>query len=139
VVNPDKSQMVVDLAVAPAATGFPVAREGVPPGSRSGRTGSSSFPDRGHRGPYAQEYRELGPNEVVLREISELTGGGPLGEAKEAFTANRRRSRIATDLWPWLVGLVAVALVPEIAVRRIGPALGRWGRRLRGKGEVADA
>jgi len=75
----------------------------------------------------------------VLREISELTGGGMLGEAKEAFTANRRRSRIPTDLWPWLAGLVTVVLVPEIAVRRIGPAIGRWGRRLTGRGEVADA
>jgi hypothetical protein len=70
---------------------------------------------------------------VVLREISELTGGGTLADPKEVFTANRRRSRIATDLWPWLVGLVTVVLVPEIALRRIGPALARWGRRLRGK------
>ncbi len=28
--------------------------------------------------PYAQEYRELGANEGFLREVSELTGGGPL-------------------------------------------------------------
>src|SRR5262249_61665464 len=90
-------------------------------------------------GRAAQESRARGPDEVVRREISEPTGGGSLGEAKEAFTANRRRSRIPTDLWPWLAGLVTVVLVPEIAVRRIGPALGRWARRLRGKAEVADA
>jgi hypothetical protein len=81
--------------------------------------------------PYAQEYRELGSNESLLREISELTGGGTLAEPREAFTANRRRSRIPTDLWPWLAGLVTLALVPEIALRRIGPELARWGRRLR--------
>jgi len=25
------------------------------------------------------------------------------------------------DIWPWLVGLVALLLVPDIALRRIGP------------------
>jgi hypothetical protein len=83
--------------------------------------------------PYAQEYRELGPNEVFLRELSELTGGGALGEPKEAFTVSRRRSRVPTDLWPWLVALVTVVLVPEIALRRIGPALGRWADRTRAR------
>jgi len=83
--------------------------------------------------PYAQEYRELGANEGFLREVSELTGGGPLSDAKESFTLNRRRSRIPTDLWPWLVGLVTAALVPEIAMRRVGPALARlaWWRTRR--------
>jgi lauroyl/myristoyl acyltransferase len=52
-----------------------------------------------------------------------------------AFTANRRRSRGPTDLWPWLAGLVAVALVPEVALRRIGPLLGRVARRLGGGSE----
>ena len=81
--------------------------------------------------PYAQEYRELGANEGFLREVSELTGGGPLSDAKDAFAVNRKRSRIPTDLWPWLVGLVTVALVPEIAMRRVGPALARlaWWRK----------
>src|SRR5438093_9794118 len=36
------------------------------------------------------------------------------------------------DLWPWLVGLSAVLLIPEIALRRIGPgALGRMVARIR--------
>jgi len=34
---------------------------------------------------------------------------------------SRRQSRIAVDIWPWLVGLVAVLLVPDIALRRVGP------------------
>ena len=36
------------------------------------------------------------------------------------------------DIWPWLVGMVAVLLIPEIALRRIGPVgLGRLWSRLR--------
>ncbi len=144
VINPDKSQNVVELEqVAPGRYRgtFPTRGEGVYLAGLSQRKDGQLIGSQivGAVVPYAQEYRELGTNEVVLREISELTGGGALSDAKEAFTASRRRSRIPTDLWPWLAGLVTVVLVPEIAVRRIGPALGRWGRRLRGKGEVADA
>jgi hypothetical protein len=65
--------------------------------------------------------------------MSELTGGGPLNEPRDAFLTARRRSRIAVDIWPWMVGLVAVLIVPEIALRRLGPAaflwIGRIGRR----------
>jgi len=28
---------------------------------------------------------------------------------------------IAVEIWPWLVGLVALMLVPDVALRRIGP------------------
>jgi Ca-activated chloride channel family protein len=144
VVNPDKSQNVVELEqVAPGRYRgtFPTRSEGVYVAGLSQRKDGQLIGSQivGTVVPYAEEYRELGPNEVVLREISELTGGGQLGQAREAFTANRRRSRVATDLWPWLVGLVTVLLVPEVAVRRVGPALARWGRRLRGKEVGADA
>jgi hypothetical protein len=33
----------------------------------------------------------------------------------------RRQSRIAIDIWPWLVGLVAILLIPDVALRRLGP------------------
>jgi uncharacterized membrane protein len=145
VVNPDKSQHVVELEqVAPGRYrgAFPARGEGVYLAGLSQRKDGQLIGSQivGTVVPYAQEYRELGPNEVLLREISELTGGGSLGAAREAFTANRRRSRVATDLWPWLAGLVTLALVPEIAIRRIGPAVGRWLRRRTGGQEVgADA
>src|SRR5437660_4326626 len=70
--------------------------------------------------PYAQELRDLGVDEARLRELAELTGGGTLGEPRETFQRGRRQSRIAIDVWPWLVGLVAVMMVPEIALRRLG-------------------
>lgn len=135
VVNPDKSQMVVELEqVAPGRYRgvFPAGDEGVYLAGLSQRRDQQLIGSQivGTVVPYAQEYRELGPNEVVLREISELTGGGGLADPKEAFTLNRRRSRVPTDLWPWLVGLVTLALVPEIALRRVGPLLGQWVRRL---------
>ena len=73
--------------------------------------------------PYGQEFRDLGVDETMLRELSELTGGGVLTEPKDTFLQNRHRSRLTFDLWPWLVGLVTVMLIPEIALRRIGPGI----------------
>jgi Ca-activated chloride channel family protein len=76
--------------------------------------------------PYAQELRDLGVDEARLRELAELTGGGALGEPRETFQRGRRQSRIGIEVWPWLVGLVAVMMVPEIALRRLGA--GAWQR-----------
>ncbi len=48
----------------------------------------------------------------------------------DAFLKGRRQSRIAVEIWPWLVGLVALLLIPDVALRRLGPggvrAAGRW-------------
>ncbi|HEV8309494.1 MAG TPA: VWA domain-containing protein, partial [Methylomirabilota bacterium] len=144
VINPDKSQAVVELEqVAPGRYrgAFPTRAEGVYLAGLSQRRDQQLIGSQivGTVVPYAQEYRELGPNEVLLREISELSGGGSVTDPKESFTLNRRRSRVPTDLWPWLAGAVTLALVPEIAVRRIGPAVGRWARRLRGRSQEVSA
>ena len=87
--------------------------------------------------PYGQEFRDLGVDETMLREMSELTGGGVLTDPKETFLQNRHRSRLSFDLWPWLVGFVAVMLVPEIALRRVGPGIVArlFARRKAGRGE----
>jgi len=94
--------------------------------------------------PYAQELRDLGTDEAGLREVAELTGGGAVAQPREAFLRARRQSRIAVEIWPWLVGLVAVLLVPEIALRRLGPGAVRWiaaigRRRSGGPGDVQAA
>jgi len=143
VINPDKTQMVVELdQIAPGRYRgvFPAREEGVYLAGLSQRKDQQLVGSQivGAVVPYAQEYRELGPNEVLLREISELTGGGALGEAKDAFVTNRRRSRVPTDLWPWLVAAVTLGLVPEIGLRRLGPALARLLRVFGGRKQEGD-
>ncbi|HXH84463.1 MAG TPA: VWA domain-containing protein [Candidatus Tectomicrobia bacterium] len=78
--------------------------------------------------PYAQELRDLGVDETLLRELAELTGGGGVEDPKDVFLRGRRQSRIAVEIWSWLVGLVAVLMVADVALRRVGPgAFGRLG------------
>ena len=65
----------------------------------------------------------MGVDETFLREISELTGGGPVAKPHDVFLKSRRKSRLSLDLWPWLIGAAAVLLVPEIGLRRVGPGV----------------
>src|SRR5204863_8684226 len=126
VVAPNKTRTVIDLEqVGPGRYRgrFPAAQEGVylvgMAQRRNDRVVGSQL--AGLVVPYAQELRDLGVDETLLRELAELTGGSALAKPEDAFLTARRQSRIAVDIWPWLVGLVALLLVPDVALRRIGP------------------
>jgi len=148
VVAPDKQRSVVELEqVGPGRYRgrFSASREGVYLVAMSQRRGEQMVGSQlaGLVVPYSQEFKELGVDEALLRELSELTGGGVLAQPRDAFLQARRRSRLSLELWPWLVGLVAVMLIPEIALRRVGPGLlGRIVapvRRLWERGETGNA
>src|SRR5216117_4074087 len=126
VVAPNRERTVIDLEqVGPGRYRgrFPAAQEGVylvgMAQRRNDRVVGSHL--AGLVVPYAQELRDLGVDETLLRELAELTGGSALAKPEDAFLTARRQSRIAVDIWPWLVGLVALLLVPDVALRRIGP------------------
>jgi len=137
VVSPDKTRTVVDLEqIGPGRYRgrFPAAQEGVYLVGMAQRRADQMVGSQlaGLVVPYGQEFRDLGVDETFLRELSELTGGGMLSDPKDAFLQNRHKSRLSVDIWPWLVGMVAVLLIPEVALRRIGPVgLGRLMARLR--------
>ncbi|MEX2222538.1 MAG: VWA domain-containing protein [Candidatus Rokuibacteriota bacterium] len=138
VVSPDKTRTVIDLEqIGPGRYRgrFPAGQEGVYLVGMAQRRADQMVGSQlaGLVVPYGQEFRDLGVDETFLRELSELTGGGMLAEPKDAFLQNRHKSRLSVDIWPWLVGMVAVLLLPEIALRRIGPVgFGRLMTRLRG-------
>jgi len=137
VVAPDKTRTVIDLEqVGPGRYRgrFPAGQEGVYLVGMAQRRADQMVGSQlaGLVVPYGQEFRDLGVDESFLRELTELTGGGILAEPKDAFLQNRHKSRLSVDIWPWLVGMVAVLLIPEIALRRIGPVgLGRLWARVR--------
>jgi Ca-activated chloride channel homolog len=136
VVSPDRERTVIDLEqIGPGRYRgrFPAPQEGVylvgMAQRRSERVVGSQL--AGLVVPYAQELRDLGVDDTFLREVTELTGGGAVDDAKDVFLKARRQSRIAVEIWPWLVGFVAAMIVPEIALRRLGPGALSWlGRSL---------
>jgi uncharacterized membrane protein len=126
VVAPNRERTVLDLEqVGPGRYRgrFPAPQEGVYLVGMAQRRGERVIGSQlaGLVVPYAQELRDLGVDETLLRELAELTGGAALEVPRDTFLKARRRSRIAVEIWPWLVGLVAVLLVPEVALRRLGP------------------
>jgi Ca-activated chloride channel homolog len=128
VVAPNRERSVIDLEqVGPGRYRgqFPAAQEGVYLVGMAQRRNDRVIGSQlaGLVVPYAQELRDLGVDESLLRELAELTGGGALAKPQDAFLTARRQSRIGVEIWPWLVGLVALMLVPEIALRRIGPGV----------------
>jgi hypothetical protein len=144
VVAPDKQRSVVELEqVAPGRYRgrFPAGEEGVYLIGLAQRRGEQMIGSQlaGLVVPYAREFRDLGVDETLLRELAELTGGGVLAQPKDTFLQARRRSRLSVELWPWLVGCVAVLLLPEIGLRRIGPGLLAGLRRRLGGGTGAAA
>jgi uncharacterized membrane protein len=146
VVAPDRRRTVIELEqVGPGRYRgrFPATQEGVyligMAHRREDRVVGSQL--AGLVVPYAQELRDLGVDETALRELAELTGGGRLEEPREAFLKARRPSRITVNLWPWLVGLAAALLIPDIALRRLGVSgLRRWlGRTRQAEGSSEES
>ncbi len=128
VVAPNRERTVLDLEqVGPGRYRgrFPAPQEGVYLVGMAQRRGERVIGSQlaGLVVPYAQELRDLGVDETLLRELAELTGGAALEKPRDAFLNARRRSRIAVEIWPWLVGLVAALLIPEVALRRLGPGV----------------
>ena len=126
VVAPNRERSVVDLEqIGPGRYRgrFPAPQEGVYLVGMAQRKAERVVGSQlaGLVVPYAQELRDLGVDETLLRELAELTGGSALQEPQDAFLKLRRRSRIAVEIWPWLVGIVALMMVPDIALRRVGP------------------
>jgi hypothetical protein len=140
VVAPNKERTVIDLEqVAPGRYRgrFPAPQEGVYLVGMAQRRNEQVVGSQlaGLVVPYARELRDLGVDETFLRELAELTGGGALEDSRGAFLKGRRQSRVAVEIWPWLVAIAGVMLLPEIALRRVGTgALGWLGSRLRRRG-----
>jgi Ca-activated chloride channel homolog len=131
VVGPNRERAVIDLEqIGPGRyrARFPASQEGVYLIGMAQRKDDRVIGSElaGLVVPYAEELRNLGVDEPALRELTELTGGGRLDKPKDAFLHARRQSRTMVSIWPWLVGLVAALLVPEIAVRRLGPNIQTW-------------
>ncbi len=86
--------------------------------SRNGQELSSET--AGYGVPYGTEFRGLGSNDVLLKEVAAMTGGGSTRNPADAFSRTGMPSTPGWEpLWPYLLA-VALLLVPvEIALRRI--------------------
>ncbi|WP_060687622.1 VWA domain-containing protein [Ardenticatena maritima] len=69
--------------------------------------------------PYSPEYQLTVQDETTLRTLALETGGRLPVEAEQVWAAPGQRAVRVRDLWPFLLVLSALLLVPDIAVRRL--------------------
>ncbi|HEX2913674.1 MAG TPA: VWA domain-containing protein [Chloroflexia bacterium] len=84
---------------------------------------------------YSPEYKQLGVNELLLKDIASMTGGRVLSSPLQVFSDYQKQGQVTITLWPWLL-LLAVLLLPlDIAARlwRMSP-LAHLKKRRRRKG-----
>lgn len=141
VVAPDRERRVIDLEqVGPGQYRgrFAADKEGVYLLGMAQRMGQKELGSQVASlvVPYAQELRELGMDELALKEYAELTGGSALSEPADAFLKGRRSFKIDQEIWPWLVGLAALLLLVDIALRRFGLGMFTWVAALRRLGRT---
>lgn len=70
---------------------------------------------------YSPEYRGDGADTAALRSLAAGSGGYLLenGQAGEIFAHDLPNSRTVRPVWPWLLGLAALLLPLDVAVRRL--------------------
>ena len=73
---------------------------------------------------YSPEYRQLEANPLLLNQIVDIAGGRMLDpgiedDASAVFERNLPGTETTRPIWPWLVGMAALLLPVDIAVRRL--------------------
>ena len=69
--------------------------------------------------PYSAEHRTLSVNDRLLQDLARRTGGAMLTDVPDSFRLNRRRGSSSVEAWPWALLLAIVALLADLAVRRL--------------------
>lgn len=83
---------------------------------------------RGINVGYSDELRLKPTNEMLLKQLAEVSGGTYEPTAEGIFAPSTRTALRPTPLWPWLVSVAAMLLVLDVFLRRVDVAL-MLGRR----------
>ena len=86
---------------------------------------SRAFPEAGFY-KEEQEVHDYGSNPILLREISEFTGGRFNPDPRRVFDPAGRAITAPLRLWPGLLGLAIALSLLELLLRKGKGVLGRW-------------
>lgn len=123
IVKPDMSAETVRLEqTAPGrySASFPVRSVGayMVTVAREGKGGGATQ-TAGIVVPYPPEYKDLKPNEALLTQLADTTGGRSEPEPGSIYGSERKAARLPQDVW-WLLVLMAAIIWPvDVAVRRL--------------------
>ena len=74
----------------------------------------------GYAVPWTREFRRLGSNEALMKQMAAATGGGAIGDPGQAFSRQGMPSTPGWEpVWPYLIALSLLLLPLEVALRRV--------------------
>ena len=69
--------------------------------------------------PFSPEYRALATNDLLLKEIADLTGGKVINQETDVFRRDFPPEASYTDIWQWLLAAAVVLFLVDVFVRRV--------------------
>jgi Ca-activated chloride channel homolog len=137
--NPINGLAAKVTVIAPNGAGAPITIEQIGPGRYSGSfdasqsgayivTASQQTPDgsakpaitrAGFAVAYPPEFQSNGPNNDLLSQIAQITGGAMLDRPAQSFRPSPLPGRSTRELWPDLLLAAALFFLFDVAVRRL--------------------
>ncbi|MHC4712906.1 MAG: glutamine amidotransferase [Planctomycetota bacterium] len=69
--------------------------------------------------PFSAEYKALATNEVLLAEISEISGGEVVDVDTDVFRRDFPAAASYTDIWQWVLGAGIIVFLADVFIRRV--------------------
>jgi hypothetical protein len=82
---------------------------------------------------YSPEFSASAPNLVLLRRITESTGGkllDPMEPALNPYSHDRKKTWQPLDFWQWLLRAAVILFVADVGIRRIQLDREEWSRAM---------
>jgi uncharacterized membrane protein len=122
IVGPDLKPQTLRLEqTAPGryARAFPMKQVGAYLVTVVPRKDSAASQTTGLAVPYPPEYKDLKPNEFLLSQLADTTGGRADPPPESIYGGARTPARYPQDIWTLLVLLAALLWPADVAVRRL--------------------
>jgi hypothetical protein len=124
VIDPNGAQHDIPLPqVAPGRyeASYPVADDGIYSlqVTQTESDGNVANQSSGFVVPYSPEYRAGGTDDTFLETLAKRTGGRLIHDPEQAFLLELPAVGAPRQLWPYLLGLVALLFVGDVGVRRV--------------------
>jgi len=69
--------------------------------------------------PFSPEYRALSTNDVLLKQVADVTGGKVIGLNENVFRRDFPPEASYTDIWQWMLGSAIALFLFDVFVRRV--------------------
>jgi uncharacterized membrane protein len=69
--------------------------------------------------PFSPEYKALSTNDVLMKQISDITGGRVIDETADVFRRDFPPEASYSDIWQWALAAAAALFLVDVFLRRV--------------------